>query len=77
MGKRKYLGDGLYAEHDGYQYWLISSDWMRDLDRVALGPEVLKRFLKYVETKSKVRIIVERVSEEVLESDPSAQVDDD
>ncbi len=35
---REYLGDGLYAEFDGYQLWLISSDGKRDLNRVALEP---------------------------------------
>lgn len=43
----KYLGDGLYAGHDGYQIWLIAHNGMSSLDAVALEREVAESFLNY------------------------------
>jgi hypothetical protein len=44
---REYLGDGLYAEFDGYHIWLISSDGASDLQRVALEPDVYNALRNY------------------------------
>ncbi len=46
---RTYLGDGVYAEFDGFQIWLAANDGIRDYARIALEPEVLKAFDYYRE----------------------------
>lgn len=43
-----YLGDGLYADFDGYQICLYASDGIGPTDTVYLEPQVLERFLEYV-----------------------------
>lgn len=48
---RTYVGDGLFAEFDGYQIWLIANDGDRDHQRVALESSVydaLKRYAQQV-----------------------------
>lgn len=48
MENEEYLGDGLYANFDGFAFWLRAP--RRDGDHVvALEPEVLKAFLRFVE----------------------------
>lgn len=49
-----YLGDGVYASHDGYQIWLAVNHHENKV--VAMEPAVLARLLEYVikfETKRK------------------------
>ena len=41
-----YLGDGVYASHDGYQIWLAVNHHENIV--VALEPAVLARLLDYV-----------------------------
>uniref|UniRef100_A0A6M3LR42 Uncharacterized protein n=1 Tax=viral metagenome TaxID=1070528 RepID=A0A6M3LR42_9ZZZZ len=54
MEKRKfeeYLGDGLYADFDGYQIILSANDRVggdNSTDRVALEPGVVTSFLQYI-----------------------------
>jgi hypothetical protein len=43
-----YLGDGLYADFDGWQIELYASDGERKTNRVYLEPTVLGRFEEYV-----------------------------
>lgn len=52
--KNIYLGDGLYAHHDGYQYWLTT-----ETNEVALEPAVLRNFFKYIEKTEGVKITTE------------------
>ena len=49
----EYLGDGLYADFDGYQIWLAANDRRSGTptDRVALEPGVTQAFINYVEIK--------------------------
>lgn len=49
MGKRVYLGDGLYADFDGYQIALNANNGIYDYATVYLDPGVLKEFLVYIE----------------------------
>lgn len=57
-----YLGDGLFAEYNGYQIELYASDGETKTNTVYLEPHVLINFLAYVkrikgegnETQSKV-----------------------
>ncbi len=65
MGKtmkdmKVYLGDGAYANFDGYHVVLTAENGIYATDTVALEPEVLNSFLgyierlkQYLETKSK------------------------
>lgn len=47
MSKETYLGDGLYASHDGYQFKLRAPS--HDGDQVVyLQPSVLAAFINYV-----------------------------
>lgn len=46
---KEYLGDGAYINFDGYQIILTAENGIRATDTVALEPEVLERFLRYVE----------------------------
>ena len=45
-----YLGDGLYADFDGYQIILAANDRNsgNPTDRVALEPSVIEAFLRYL-----------------------------
>jgi len=45
MQDQKYLGDGVYVGHDGYQLWLSVGDnknWS-----IALEPKVLNQLIEY------------------------------
>ena len=42
-----YLGDGVYASHDGFQIWLAVNHHENNV--VALESEVLARLFEYVE----------------------------
>ena len=50
---RVYLGDGAYAEYDGYSITLTTSNGIRDMNTVVLEPEVLAEFLRFVTTLQK------------------------
>lgn len=47
--KRTYLGDGLYAEYDGYQFMLAANNGISDTDVVYLDPSVLAALMSYVQ----------------------------
>lgn len=44
-----YLGDGVYAEYDGYQIKLYTDDGFRPTNTIYLEPQVLDRFEKWVD----------------------------
>jgi hypothetical protein len=46
---KKYLGDGLYAEFDGYQVELYASNGVTKTDSVYFDFDVLKSFERFVE----------------------------
>jgi hypothetical protein len=46
---QEYLGDGVYAEFDGYQIWLYTHDGISRLCEIALEPGVFARLLTYAE----------------------------
>ena len=43
-----YLGDGLYADFDGYQVELYAHDGITKTNQVYLEPSVLEAFWEYV-----------------------------
>ena len=45
---KTYLGDGVYAEFDGYQIWLETQGEYVTM-RIALEPEVFENLVNYVE----------------------------
>lgn len=55
MNYREYLGDGLYADFDGYQIILAANNGIRDTNVVYLEPVVLNRFYKYVELIEQIK----------------------
>lgn len=48
-----YLGDGVYASHDGFQVWLAVNHHENNV--VALEPQVLANLVKYVEMLKETR----------------------
>lgn len=51
---QEYLGDGLYVNHDGFQYQLFTPDNAC----VFLDPHVTQAFLRYIERVENVKITV-------------------
>jgi hypothetical protein len=49
--KKVYLGDGLYADFDGYHFVLTTENGITTSNTIYLEPEILNNFLKYVEWK--------------------------
>jgi len=47
MEKLDYLGDGVYAEFDGFGIWLYANDHQNPTDKIYLEPEVFARLLKF------------------------------
>ena len=45
----EYLGDGVYAGHDGFQFWLFTHDGVHVTNAVALEPMVYQAFDDWVE----------------------------
>jgi hypothetical protein len=64
MDKRTYLGDGLYAHDDGFMIWL----------EVALEPETLTAFMKFLERSRRLKITVTSTvlssAQEIPEEEP-------
>lgn len=48
MPKAQYLGDGLYADYDGYQIRLYASNGIETSNQVFLEPNVVDAFLSYI-----------------------------
>lgn len=46
---KSYLGDGVYAEFDGYQIELYLHNGREKLDSIILEPEVWSKLLKFVD----------------------------
>ena len=46
---KEYLGDGVYADFDGYHIKLTASDGVYDTDKIYLDPTVIKKLIEYYE----------------------------
>lgn len=44
-----YLGDGVYAGHDGYHIWLHANDHVNPTDRIALERAVYLSLKRYAQ----------------------------
>ena len=51
---KKYLGDGAYAEFDGYYIVLTTSDGITVTNRICLEKEVFKTLVEYEKMLKKV-----------------------
>ena len=49
----EYIGDGLYADFDGWQIELYAYNGVNKTNAVYLEPDVLVAFLRYVENLKK------------------------
>ena len=58
--KKEYLGDGLYAQYDGYQVYLTAPREFGE-HMVALEPSVLDSFMGYLERNLSLKITLEKV----------------
>ncbi len=57
-----YLGDGVYASHDGYQIWLAANH-PESAQRVALEPSVFLALCRYAERAFAMKIIIEQAED--------------
>lgn len=60
QSKEHYLGDGLYASHDGFQF-ILRAPRAYDDHYVALEDDVLESFFRYIEKTRGLKITVERL----------------
>ena len=49
MENPTYLGDGLYAEYDGFGIWLKANHHLHPTDKVYLEPSVYESLTRFVE----------------------------
>lgn len=70
MNRAEYLGDSLYAQDEGFQITLFTSNGIGVDQRVYLEDTVLDNFFRFVEFNRKVKITVEKISEPATEADP-------
>lgn len=47
MSDKVYLGDGAYAEWDGYSVWVSTSNGILDTNRICLGPTEFTALLRF------------------------------
>lgn len=47
LSDKVYLGDGVYAGHDGYHVWLYTYNGITVTNKIALEPTVLNAFDKW------------------------------
>jgi hypothetical protein len=46
---KRYIGDGVYAEYDGFGYWLTTENGVSVTNRIYLEPEVWEALKGFVE----------------------------
>jgi hypothetical protein len=44
---KTYLGDGVYAEFDGFHTWVWTSDGIRNSERIAFEPCVMEQLIAF------------------------------
>lgn len=45
--KKTYLGDGVYAEYDGYNIWLYTSDGIKESEKIAIERGTYNHLVDY------------------------------
>ncbi len=46
-GRKTYLGDGAYADFDGYSVILTTEDGIRATNTIVLEPEIMRALISY------------------------------
>lgn len=46
--RKEYLGDGVYIDHDGYQFKLTTEDGYSETNTIYLDPQVVDSLLLYI-----------------------------
>lgn len=67
-----YLGDGVYAEQDGYHIWLWTSDGINDSRKIALEPAVLDALFAYRGSLLECVRVARRLREDAEDTDAEA-----
>lgn len=62
--ERVYLGDGLYAEDDGFQIGVYANNGIADYSEVFFDPEVLDSFFIFIEKSRGLKITVTKELQE-------------
>lgn len=44
---KEYIGDGAYADYDGYQVWVTTSNGIYTTNEIAFEPAVMERLIAY------------------------------
>ena len=60
INRKTYLGDGLYAEYDNYQ-WILTAPRENGNHYVALEPQVLDAFLCFIEKCTGLKITISEI----------------
>jgi hypothetical protein len=55
MTEKRYLGDGVYVQFDGYDIILTTENGIERTNTIILEPEVTNSFLKYIESLKEQR----------------------
>lgn len=50
MHCKRYIGDGVYLDFDGFAYILTTEDGLRVTNRIVLEPQVIEAFDEYRKT---------------------------
>ena len=53
--KKRYIGDAVYAEFDGFCIWLSTHNGIRELERIGLEPSTLAALDEYREYVNQYR----------------------
>lgn len=70
MEKNKtYLGDGVYAEYDGFQFHLYTVGYGKN--QVFLEPDVVDDFLKFISKCCNIKIEITHLQDEIEEDEIS------
>lgn len=51
MENQEYLGDGVYAEWDGYGVWIYTSNGIENSDRIYIEQETLQSLNAFFDNK--------------------------
>ena len=54
--EKVHIGDGAYIHHDGYQFWLTTSNGLETTNEVAFEFSALPKILKFIEAVAQVEI---------------------
>ena len=48
MNSKRYIGDGVYVDFDGFSLWLTTEDGISVTNRICLEPQVYAALTQYV-----------------------------